>query len=262
MPPVFLEFASFLTALYQLPGMYQYLKKNATLKNRYSGKSVYILGNGPSLSNFDLKRIEKECVITMNHFELHPLKDQFKIVAHCVGEPYKSVTWEDPRPMFEGVKANSYWVNADSRSFFSRENSYNVHYYLPGLRSNARLLDGSNLTGIALRYQSTSQMAINVALFLGFKKIYLLGFDHDWLVTRGHSPHFYEERDGVEKADLSRFSYVEMIRISLSLFEIYEKLAFVAKKRGALIVNLSRPSYLDVFPTEDASHKHAIYPNQ
>lgn len=261
-PPILLGLVSYFSALYQLLNMHRYLNNNASLKNKYSGKAVYILGNGPSLSSVDLKMIEDECVITMNHFELHPQKDQFKIIAHCVGEPYRSATWEDPRPMLDGIKANSYWVNADSRPFFAVHHSYDVHYYLPGLRADAQLLNGSDLTGIALRYQSTSQMAINIALFLGFKNIYLLGFDHDWLVTRGHSPHFYEERDGVDKADLSRFSYIEMIRISLSLFEIYEKLASIAAKSGTSIVNLTRPSYLDVFPTEDENHKHAIYTNQ
>jgi hypothetical protein len=94
-------------------------------------------------------------------------------------------------------------------------------------------------------------MAIVLALYLGFRKIYLLGLDHDWLVTRGYSPHFYEEPDHMAKADLSRFTYTEMIRISLDLFETYQKIAKIAAKRGARIVNLSTSSYLDVFPTYD-----------
>jgi hypothetical protein len=249
LPPILLDQISFFRAVILRIKFRRWLNRNAELRNKYFGKRVYILGNGPSLNNFDLKMIHGHEVITMNHFELHPHKEEFKIVAHCIGEPYSSSTWENPISMLKGVKADTYWFNADAVEFFSKQDSYDVHYYLPGLRAGALILSGDDLTGVALQYQSTAQMAINIALFLGFKDIYLLGFDHDWLVTRGHSPHFYEERDGVDKADLSRFAYIDMIRISLNLFEIYVKLHQIAKKRDARIWNLSKPSYLDVFPT-------------
>lgn len=249
LPPILLDQAVFCRAVLMSIKLKKLLNRNAELRNKYLGQRVYILGNGPSLNNFDLNTIHGHEVITMNHFELHPQKDNFKIVAHCIGEPYSSNTWEDPISMLNGVKADTYWFNADAVEFFTKQDSYDVRYYLSGLRATAQTLSGDDLTGVALQYQSTAQMAINVALFLGFKDIYLLGFDHDWLVTRGHSPHFYEERDGVDKADLSQFSYIEMIRISLNLFEIYVKLRQIAKKRDARIWNLSKPSYLDVFPT-------------
>lgn len=248
-PPILLDQISFIKALLIFLKKKRWLNRNSELRNKYFGGQVYILGNGPSLNNFDLERIYGHEVITMNHFELHPQKSKFKIVAHCIGEPYSSRTWEDPIPMLNGVKAETYWFNADAVEFFSKQESYDIHYYLSGIRASALVLSGDDLTGVALQYQSTAQMAINVALFLGFKDIYLLGFDHDWLVTRGHSPHFYEERDGVDKADLSQYAYIDMIRISLNLFEIYVKLRQIAQKRNARIWNLSKPSYLDVFPS-------------
>jgi len=259
LPPIIIDQFSFTKALLMRIKLSRWLNRNAELRDKYLGRPVYIIGNGPSLNNFDLMSISGHEVITMNHFELHPLKDNFKIVAHCIGEPYSSNTWEDPTPMLRGVKSDMYWVNADAVEYFSKQEFYDVRYYLPGIRATAQTLSGDDLTGVALQYQSTAQMAINVALFLGFKDIYLLGFDHDWLVTRGHSPHFYEERDGVDKADLSQFSYIEMIRISLNLFEIYIKLRRIAKKRDARIWNLSKPSYLDVFPTLQKDGRESVH---
>jgi hypothetical protein len=90
-------------------------------------------------------------------------------------------------------------------------------------------------------------MAISIAMYMGFKKIYLLGLDHDWLVTRGNSPHFYQENKNTVSADLSIFTYTEMIEISLNLFKTYEKLRIISIKEGSEIINLSEPSYLDVF---------------
>jgi hypothetical protein len=250
-PPIVIDSIGFARAAGRFLHAMPQLRQNRSMKARYLGESVYILGNGPSLRDFDLKSIGSVPVITMNHFELHPNKDSVSIVAHCIGEPYRGDTWEDPMPMIEGVRAKSYWVNADAIPYFSGRNVPNLHFYLPGVRQTALLMQGDNLAAVALGFQSTAQMAIVLALYLGFRKIYLLGLDHDWLVTRGYSPHFYEEPDHMAKADLSRFTYTEMIRISLDLFETYQKIAKIAAKRGARIVNLSTSSYLDVFPTYD-----------
>lgn len=248
LPPAGLDLYAYAKSLALWARSRELLARNAELRDRYRGETVYILGNGPSLNNFDLDSIRGQRVITMNHFELHPMKDAFEIVAHCVGESHQLDTWEDPTPMIEGVRAASYWFAVDAEPAVRRWRDRDLRFYLAGVRPGAALLDGGDLTGVALIYQSTAQMAINVALHLGFHDIRLLGFDHDWLATRGHSPHFYEEPEGMEKADFSRIPYIEMIRISLRLFEIYQQLARLAHRRGARIRNLSEPSFLDVFP--------------
>jgi hypothetical protein len=247
-PPILMDSLYYIKAIQRYFIYKGQLKRNMDLCNKYMGEKVYILANGPSLNNFDLSVINENAVITMNHFELHPMKDSLNIVAHCIGEPFSSSTWENPMPMVNGIKSNTYWFNADAAKYFMQIERGDIRYYLPGLTANAAILQGNDLTGVALRYQSTSQMAINIALYMGFKEIYLVGFDHDWLVTRGNSPHFYQERDDVDKADLSKYSYIEMIKISLNLFSIYVKLNQIAKSKNAKIWNLTEPSYLDVFP--------------
>lgn len=93
-------------------------------------------------------------------------------------------------------------------------------------------------------------MGLMVGLYMGYKKIYLLGFDHDWLCQRNISPHFYDERENIPKADLSKFSYYELIRFSQNMWDIYIKLKSTAIKSGVKVINLSRPTYLDVFEFE------------
>jgi hypothetical protein len=223
------------------------LRENLKLKNKYDGESVYVIGNGPSLNNYDLQKIKNMHVITMNYFELHPLKNDFHVVAHCIGESYKAETWADPSGSLNGVNAETFWFNADAFSYFGNKKRNKIHYYLPGVLPSVPFITGSDISKVALNYESTSQMAINIALYLGFKKIYLLGLDHDWLVTRGHSPHFYEEQDGIDKTDFSKFSYLEMIEKTKNLFEMYYKLRENSERSSAKIWNLSKPSYLDVF---------------
>jgi hypothetical protein len=45
--------------------------------------------------------------------------------------------------------------------------------------------------------QSVTIMALEVALYMGFKNIYLLGCDHDWILHLDTSRHFYEENQHV-----------------------------------------------------------------
>jgi hypothetical protein len=248
LPPILIGFIKYLRLLWPFVKNKKTLYKNKKYKNLYSNEVVYILGNGPSLNNFDLTKLKGQKVVTMNHFELHPNKDDFNIVAHCVGEPYKATTWEDPSQIIENINAESFWFNLDAVEYFKKKPATKkINFYLPGISADAIYLKGDELTGVALGYQSTSQMAINIALYMGFSNIYLLGFDHDWLVTRGYSPHFYKEQDGVARADFSKFTYTQMIEMSLNLFKIYKKLKNNSKIKGLNIYNLSNPSYLDVF---------------
>ena len=88
---------------------------------------------------------------------------------------------------------------------------FNIFFYLPchGRRKSQDV----DLTEPALHYQSTSQMAIAAAIYMGFSEIYLVGFDHNWLCTKEISPHFYEERAGVDKATAVDALIVQLQRL-------------------------------------------------
>ena len=53
--------------------MFSFLFKNRNLeifRNSHSGKSVYILGNGPSLKNINLDLLKDKTTIAMNRIDL------------------------------------------------------------------------------------------------------------------------------------------------------------------------------------------------
>lgn len=257
-PPLLRHCYSFIRSYLRFAFHARVLLRNASNKDSRCGKTVYILGNGPSLNNFELGGIIGEDVITMNYFYLHPRVKDFNIVAHCIGEPFDSATWIDPSDMVERTDARSYWFGLPAKEFCeARYSGKELHYYLPGVAPGFDVLCRGDLTRPTLQYQSTSQMAIMVALHMGYKNIYLLGFDHDWLATRGYSPHFYKEDEddpAIAKADFSLIPYLDMINITKNLFEVYAAIKKIASKQGVNIVNLSQPSYLDIFPSKDQRH--------
>ena len=255
MPPIVLDLASAIRSLVRYRDLRHALPRNDALRDAYVGETVYVVANGPSLLNFGPKNLFGRRVIVMNHFELANWKFEVDIVAHCIGEPFDSPAWEDPTSSIFGTDARSYWLHisalrdpAVSRCATSKPLHFTHSTIKPGLWSGGRI----DLTRPTLGYQTTAQLAICVALHMGFSTIYLVGFNHDWLCTRGHSPHFYVDSADVPPADLSRFTYKQMIDISARMWSFYYALDRSARSVGARVINLSEPSFLDVFPTGPA----------
>lgn len=250
LPPALADRLAFLRQRVRFASHMSALSANTQWRNRYAGEDVYVVANGPSLKNFDVAQLKGRKVIVMNNFHLASWKDEPDIVAHCFGEPLDSFAWEDPTAALTGTSARSYWLHVSARASEpvqalarSKGLFFAACITRPQMWGN-RAID---LSRPSLAYQTTAQLAISVALHMGFARIILIGFDHDWLCTRGHSPHFYGNNSTVQPSDLSKFSYHDMIQISDRMWQIYFALRGAADRVGARIVNLSEPSYLDVF---------------
>jgi hypothetical protein len=87
---------------------------------------------------------------------------------------------------------------------------------------------------------------------MGFKNIYLLGCDHDWLLHLGTSQHFYEENQHA----LVRAGYDEWAGVDLGvqcqkyvrLWQQYRALWQIARRKSINIFNATEGGLLDVFP--------------
>lgn len=51
-----------------------------------------------------------------------------------------------------------------------------------------------DLTKLILGPQSVAILALQIAIYMGFNEIYLIGTEHDTLLTREYR-HFYDEKD-------------------------------------------------------------------
>lgn len=251
-PPVFIDIISLIRSLIINITSISKIFKNSKLRNTKKNKSVFVIANGPSLNNFDITSLFGKEVIVMNNFNLCEWKDKVKIIAHCIGEPQSSSHWgEDQIKIMNDTNSESYWFHISNYMDVTQNIiSKNKNCFFVASLISSRLWNPKlkiNLSLPSLGYQTTAQMAIMVALHLGYKKINLIGFDHDWLSNRNISPHFYKEREGVRKSDLTKFSYYELINISKTMWEIYIKIKLSSKNMDSKITNLSNPSFLDVF---------------
>lgn len=232
------------------PKLYKYrqiLARNREWRNRYENDAVLIVGNGPSLKGVDPEWIVGQKVIVMNNFFLAEWSHRVKPVAVCFGEPPSSGAWEDPHKIFEKTVSESYWLHIDNigRSGV-QEIDYQLNYVLPGVEPRLFGDREIDLSGLSIGYQNTGILAIEIALYMGFKTIKLVGFDHDWLASPEFSRHFYsQEKDDTDL--IGSLSYLELIYSTARTWEGYYALDRAAKAHNATIVNCSQRSFLDVF---------------
>ena len=88
---------------------------------------------------------------------------------------------------------------------------------------------------------------------MGFGRIVLLGFDHDWLASPKYSRHFYSnDKDGSDI--IGTLNYLDIIEMGRRMWTIYYKLKGIARSHGATIYNMTKDSYLDVFERIDSDN--------
>lgn len=175
------------------PKYRNYLNRNKELLKKHDGERCFIVLNGHSLNRYDLTKISNEHVFCTNYiFDSH--------VVDIV------------RPDYYCITDNGFFSNPDSKDNLERlfeKCSYsnfifNIKYaelhkikhdrqiYLTYNRHMPNMLSlKSNLCGLTSGFISVSLYAINVAIYLGFKEIYLLGYDFE----PGIFSHFYQDAD-------------------------------------------------------------------
>ena len=172
------------------------IKKNVELKNKYIDESVYLIGNGPCLNDYDLKLLQGKYLFVCNDFYLHddfsclkvgyyfnmdPTTHWIKnIVASVNKEKLDEINFIFPITHIKlfGDKLkyfkNKYFISAGGTAF------YNYGHYL-------------NLHKQTLQVSNILQMYLVASWYFGFKEVNMIGFDFSFLSYKNKNqiPHFY-----------------------------------------------------------------------
>ncbi|MEW6111141.1 MAG: hypothetical protein AB1664_03350 [Thermodesulfobacteriota bacterium] len=235
------------------------LKRNQALFNRHAGQQCFILATGPSIRSQDLTILQGEICIGLSNFFVHPDFAAIQPAYYC------SVGHHDPLPMdgwtawlaelASATKGSTLFFGLGERvriranSLYDQDRVYFVQLEESGDSISMRRPD---LTRPIPMPQSVTIMALSIALYMGFQRIYLLGCDHDWLLHLGESSHFYEEREhAVVRAGYDEWSGLDLEQVCFShvvLWRQYKALKAIAASLGAEIFNATPSGLLDIFP--------------
>lgn len=181
----------------------KFLKKNIKFENKFKNDDCYIFGNGASLKNYDLKFFKAKNVIACNWMLLHnDFKHFEKVQAYVELTPFwffpynrhpysKKFKINNARKLFKSnLKGLNFplFISISNLLFLNNSNTYFLHDF--GNKkldlNNYKINEKFSLMGGAF-YAS-----LGIAKFMGFKKIYLVGFDY-WM-TEPIIGHFYEKK--------------------------------------------------------------------
>lgn len=216
-----------------------YIKKNAALRNIHEGETCYILGNGPSLNKVDLSKLKGKHIITVNKFILTPMYSDLTPEYHCVIDRFILEQVKD------AVKEDLEDNNSSTKFFLHRTGidkigSSDRAYYIYNRHFPVGEDVRPDLTQNASTFYNVLPFTAMCAIYMGFKKIVLLGNDFSFFTAR-KDQHFYDIN---EKKERQESLYQDLTGCFIVLLQ-YRSLRKYCEKYGIDIVNATEGTLLD-----------------
>ena len=248
------------------------IRRNVQLKDRHKDvERCFIVGNGPSLQHQDLRPLRNEIVFVSNFFDLHTQCGEISPIYWCIAAPdafdtvdiggeleiqrdkwFKHICMQAPHtefllPFFAKKKV-------EQKSWLSGRKVWYAGFC--GSALDLGYMDSNLATGIPQGHGTIDMMAIPGAIYMGFRKIYLLGCDTNFFVDsllkgdlHTEVTHFYKHNPFVGRELKTDDLGCEFWFRSIGhIFKCYRLIREHAEQQGVQIFNATKGGLLDVFP--------------
>lgn len=232
------------------------IRRNRQFRNKHKGQRAFVIVNGPSLKEQDITMLGSEITFVVSGFFRHEAMKKWQPSYYCIIDKNFFNGSEASRNFFvqlkEVIKTSTFFLplyrgykTNEEQNLLDKDKTYYVA--TSGLPS-----DNIEMDTVVQAFAGVSAFALAQAIYMGCSPIYLLGFDHDYLVNRGIDRHFYQ--GGTVKGDAAntrtlaeRIPYDDEMAANFKLWKNYRSLHRIARKKGIEIYNATRGGYLDVF---------------
>ena len=226
------------------------------LKNSHLGESCFIIGTGPSLKVDDLKILEEKDIPTFAPNRIYEICESsgwqpkyYICQDHNIIQTFKD--------RIKGIKSELSFLPVDYKDEFKGSNYrffvlHECEYY-PQHAKFSKDISKDISQGYTVTYA-----AIQLAIYMGFKNIYLLGIDHNYNITRDSKGRPVRNSTETQNYSNGMTDYVNtknLPRIEESTIA-YETAERMSKKLSVKIYNATRGGKLDAF--ERISFEDAI----
>jgi hypothetical protein len=225
----------------------KYLK---ALKNIHRNKRCFIIGNGPSLAAGDLNKLKHEITFAFNRIYYIFEKTEWRPTYYCS---------EDNKTIFKSKEE----INdlAIENKFFPMNfpRDYNIHfnnakYFIFKFADRSIEPNFSQDIVKGIYWGNTvAYTAIQIAVYMGIKEIYLLGVDHNFskmvndkgeIIIDKNAKDYFSEKYNNDKEDL----YIPNVEVSTRAYQAAKKFA---DQHNIKIYNATRGGKLEVFERVD-----------
>jgi hypothetical protein len=158
--------------------------KIKALHNKFAGKRVFILGNGPSLNKLDLTKLNNEYSFAVNAIFYKTREMGYKPTFYVV---------EDRHVMSDNIdEINKYecdykfFPSLYKKKVTNRKNVYffnmDVGFYIEKSRYYETPRFSFDCSKVIYCGQSVTMINLQLAYYLGFKEVYLIGMDFNYVI--------------------------------------------------------------------------------
>lgn len=251
------------------PNLKKKRQDNKKYLNKYKGQRCFVIGNGPSLRQQDLRLLEREVVFTVNDFSSHPDLMKIKPNFHLFADPL----YFDEKPIFQQdmlrqfkemcLKENepTFFVHSmgyDVLNKLDMDQKYDVHFFTPLYNFEDQVLHYDFCKCITC-FSTVVQYAIALAIYMGFSEIYLLGCDCTGIIeycktkegdfeTQGHFYDLTEEQKEVSKKGVPNLQSEAVFQGWTDMLRGYRMLGKWCSKNNVLLANATSGGVLDSLP--------------
>lgn len=216
------------------------------LKGIKKGKRCFIIGNGPSLNMQDLNKLRNEDCFATNEIHRVFSNTQWRPTYYILFDRYSKSTPEEIRDLECGnMFISDYYFYHNN---VLRSDYICLHLHYRWNESDFKISE--DISKKVIVAPTTSFGMMQIAAYLGYTQMYLLGFDHNYafefdekgrvVTTKVENAHFYA--DDVPE---------DIIADVWGMTKAYESFAKYAKAHGITIKNATRGGKLEVFERVD-----------
>ncbi len=231
--------------------------RDLNLKNKHNGERCFIIGNGPSLKVEDLELLKEEITFAANRiYQLFPKTSWRPTYFFCTdylvyGVDHEEINNVDAEIRFVPIERSlASGKIYEEITYFNRVVNFTSIRNGEIIRTNefefSENVEEKTFSGSTVLYD-----ALQFAVYMGFKEIYLLGVDHSFkkevlqdgtiLEHDVKNNHFSEEYDqGLDKA-------VAIVAPLYAAENAFCKAKEVCEDKGIIIKNVTRGGKLEVF---------------
>lgn len=211
-------------------------------KNIYEGKRCFIIGNGPSLASRDLEILNNYGEITFGCNGIFNIYDKT-----CWRPTYYvavDIGWiEEKQEEIAKLKNEILFLTETRYIDASKIEGANYFTYCNEIKPGEELRFSNDISKEVISGKTVTYGMLQIACYMGFKKIYLLGVD--WTGGKG---------TGVPRYDF--YNRTEVISVDEYDLFMEEELAYISAKKysdknGIKIYNATRGGELEVFERKD-----------
>ncbi len=215
-------------------------------KNKHRGQRCFIVANGPSIKNTDLSFLKDEITIGMNRISL--MEDLYGFTPTYLVVTDIEIQLMQFLQEYDNIKIPKFFPYEVRKHF---TNSENTHYYKMRFSNEF----DSNFLNYVGNGKSVTVICIQLAHYMGFDEVILIGKDHSYNVTEKGGPGKRLKSTGSETNHFASGYYDKGMKWTIPNYleeEIsYSKARIAYEESGKEIMDATIGGKLEIFNKVD-----------